>query len=84
MVDLDQIKPKNLDDVETYGEGEDEDEDEEKVKEDTEMVEEEAATPATNVSELDIVKAKLAKIRKVNKLDMNRRKEAVNRNSARV
>lgn len=84
MVDLDQIKPKNLDDVETYGEGEDEDEDEEKVKDDTEMVEEEPATPATNVSELDIVQAKLAKIRKVNKLDMNRRKEAVNRNSARV
>merc|ERR1719402_423015 len=78
--DLDELTPKNLDDVENYGE-EEEPEAAEAAEEQNESEDEEAST--SNVSELDILKTKLAKARKVIKNGMLSRQDAVERAAAR-
>lgn len=69
-----------MDDVEDYGKTEDDSDEEAESGEESEEEETEEKEP---VSEMDIVQAKLAKIRKAVKGGMLQRKEAVNRHAAR-
>lgn len=80
--DLDELQPKNIDDVDNYCEEEEEAEDieEEKEEKEQENADDEDKAP---VSEMDILKTKLAKARKVLKNGMLSRQDAVNRAAAR-
>ncbi|CAG5085487.1 Oidioi.mRNA.OKI2018_I69.PAR.g10907.t1.cds [Oikopleura dioica] len=81
--ELDEIKEKNMDDPEEYGadEGESEaEEEEEDAHEDKEEIPQSSSGP---VSEKDLIMAKLAKLRKANKMGILQRQDAVNRNAAR-
>jgi len=80
--DLDELQPKNIDDVDNYCEEEEEAEDveEEEEEKEQENVDDEDRAP---VSEMDILKTKLAKARKVLKNGMLSRQDAVNRAAAR-
>ena len=76
------MQPKNIDDVDNYCEEEEEAEDieEEKEEKEQENADDEDKAP---VSEMDILKTKLAKARKVLKNGMLSRQDAVNRAAAR-
>ena len=75
------MQPKNIDDVDNYcAEEEIEEEEEEEAKEEDKNVHDEDKAP---VSEMDILKTKLAKARKVLKNGMLSRQDAVNRAAAR-
>jgi len=82
--DLDEIKEKNMDDPDEYGQDEGESDDEEAEEDDHENKEEIPQTLAAGpVSEKDLIMAKLAKLRKANKMGILQRQEAVDRNAAR-
>jgi len=77
--DLDEIREKNLDNVEDYGNQESEDEYED-VEEETSREpdsQETSVPPKEPVSEMDIIKAKLAKARKAMNAGLLKRKAAV-------
>merc|ERR1711971_301176 len=76
--DLEEVKPKNMEDVENYGEESDAEEAEEEKSENEEAGEEDTSS-AEPVSELEILKTKLAKARKAVAKDPSQRKEAVER-----
>lgn len=81
--DLDELQPKNIDDVDNYCEEEEEeaeDIEEEKEEKEQDNADDEDKAP---VSEMDILKTKLAKARKVLKNGMLSRQDAVNRAAAR-
>merc|ERR1711953_99202 len=81
--DLQEIKEKNMDDPEEYGadEGDSEGDEDEDAHEDKEEIPQTLA--AGPVSEKDLIMAKLAKLRKANKMGILQRQEAVDRNAAR-
>ena len=76
---MDEIREKNLDNVEDYGNQESEDEYED-VEEETSREpdsQETSVPPKEPVSEMDIIKAKLAKARKAMNAGLLKRKAAV-------
>ena len=80
--DLEEVKPKNMEDVENYGEEIDA-EPEEAENQNSEDEEEKSEENSEPVSELEILKTKLAKARKAVAKDLSQRKEAVERGAKR-
>ena len=80
--DLEEVKPKNMEDVENYGEEIDA-EPEETENQNSETEEEKSEENSEPVSELEILKTKLAKARKAVAKDLSQRKEAVERGAKR-